>query len=172
MQAEPETGMIPPITCEGTAELGKVIETLSSQNLYRIHLVDHSNQLLGVVTLRDIIGCFVSEPQGYFDGYFGGSFKEIFGNQEESVAEYYAKWEGIGSMNCSRPVFMPATSGSSKVRMQWTGYGIPPQVALSALDDLRVSAILQFDMKNLCWCLGWWWPSRICTEQVLDNMSL
>ncbi len=76
MEQEPETGMLPPTTCENTAKLGDVIEMLAKKTLPRIHIVDKSNQLVGVVTLRDIIGCFVSEPKDYFDDYFGGVFKE------------------------------------------------------------------------------------------------
>ncbi|CAK9195329.1 unnamed protein product [Sphagnum troendelagicum] len=76
MEQEPETGMLPPTTCENTANLGDVIEMLAKKTLPRIHIVDKSNQLVGVVTLRDIIGCFVSEPKDYFDDYFGGVFKE------------------------------------------------------------------------------------------------
>lgn len=76
MEQEPETGMLPPTTCENTAKLGDVIEMLAKKTLPRIHIVDQSNQLVGVVTLRDIIGCFVSEPKDYFEDYFGGVFKE------------------------------------------------------------------------------------------------
>jgi len=63
MEQEPETGMLPPTTCEKTAKLGDVIEMLAKKTLPRIHIVDKSNQLVGVVTLCDIIRCFVSEPR-------------------------------------------------------------------------------------------------------------
>ncbi|KAH9548900.1 hypothetical protein CY35_11G111500 [Sphagnum magellanicum] len=84
-EIEPETGMLPPTTCENTAELGNVIDTLASKNLPRIHIVNKNNQLLGVVTLRDIIGCFVSEPKDYFDDYFGGVFKETLLQAEDAA---------------------------------------------------------------------------------------
>lgn len=77
-EVEAQTGTSPPVTCEKTDSLGKVIETLASKNLYRIYVVDETTRLMGVVTLRDLIGCFVSEPPGFFDGYFGGAFKEAF----------------------------------------------------------------------------------------------
>ncbi|CAK9215786.1 unnamed protein product, partial [Sphagnum troendelagicum] len=70
--APAETGLMPPITCEKTSKLGDVIETLSSKKIHRIYVVDKGSQVAGVITLRDIIGCFVSEPEGYFDNYFGG----------------------------------------------------------------------------------------------------
>jgi len=78
MEQEPETGMLPPTTCENTAKLGDVIEILAKKTLPQIPIVDKSNQLVGVVTLHDIIGCFVSEPKGYFEDYFGGVFKDTF----------------------------------------------------------------------------------------------
>ncbi|CAK9197873.1 unnamed protein product [Sphagnum jensenii] len=84
-EIEPETGMLPPTTCENTAELGNVIDTLASKKLPRIHIVNKNNQLVGVVTLRDIIGCFVSEPKDYFDDYFGGMFKETLLQAEDAA---------------------------------------------------------------------------------------
>lgn len=77
-EVEAQTGTSPPVTCAKTDSLGKVIETLASKNLYRIYVVDETTRLMGVITLRDIIACFVSEPPGFFDGYFGGAFKEAF----------------------------------------------------------------------------------------------
>jgi CBS domain-containing protein len=81
-EVEAQVGTTPPVTCEKTDLLGKVIETLASKNLYRIYVVDETTRLLGVITLRDIISCFVSEPPGFFDGYFGGAFKEAFEGSE------------------------------------------------------------------------------------------
>jgi CBS-domain-containing membrane protein len=80
---EAQTGTSPPVTCAKTDSLGKVIETLASKNQYRIYVVDETTRLMGVITLRDIIACFVSEPPGFFDGYFGGAFKEAFVDQSE-----------------------------------------------------------------------------------------
>lgn len=80
-EVEAQTGTIPPVTCVKTDSLGKVIESLASKNLYRIYVVDEMTRLLGVITLRDIIACFVSEPPGFFDGYFGGAFKDAFENK-------------------------------------------------------------------------------------------
>ncbi|KAG0576205.1 hypothetical protein M758_5G061500 [Ceratodon purpureus] len=82
-EVEAQTGTSPPVTCVKTDSLGKVVETLASKNLYRIYVVDETTRLMGVITLRDIIGCFVSEPPGFFDGYFGGAFKEAFDKSSE-----------------------------------------------------------------------------------------
>jgi len=76
MEEDPQTGMLHPTTCEKTAKLGDVIEILAKKTLSQIHIVDKSNQLVAGVTLRDIIGYFVSEPKDYFDDYIGGVFKE------------------------------------------------------------------------------------------------
>ena len=81
--AGPETGMIPALTCEKTEKLGDVIDQLSARSFHRIYITNNNNELAGVVTLRDIIGCFVSEPEGYFDNYFGGLFKETLTNSRE-----------------------------------------------------------------------------------------
>jgi len=78
LEVEPQAGLLPPVTCQKTDTIGQVINTLASKNLYRIYLVDETTRLLGVITLRDIIGCFVSEPVGYFDNYFGGAFEDLF----------------------------------------------------------------------------------------------
>eukprot|EP00850_Spirogloea_muscicola_P001234 SM000004S15104 [mRNA] locus=s4:1278219:1281347:- [translate_table: standard] len=62
----------PPITCLQTDTLADVIEKLVTNNIHRVHVVRDDNSLIGVVTLRDIISCFVSEPQDYFQGFLGG----------------------------------------------------------------------------------------------------
>jgi len=87
--AAPETGMLPALTCEKTATLGEVIGQLSAHNYHRIYVVENSVQLVGVVTLRDIIGCFVSEPQGYFNNYFGGTFKETLVHSLQRISALY-----------------------------------------------------------------------------------
>eukprot|EP00850_Spirogloea_muscicola_P008499 SM000045S16244 [mRNA] locus=s45:403433:406679:- [translate_table: standard] len=64
--------LLPPITCLQTDTLADVIERLVTKNIHRVHVVRDDNSLIGVVTLRDIISCFVSEPQDYFQGFLGG----------------------------------------------------------------------------------------------------
>lgn len=84
----PETGLMPALTCEKTTKLGTVIDQLSSKNFHRIYVVEKNTQLVGVITLRDIIGCFVSEPDGYFDNYFGGTFKDTLTHSIEKGPVY------------------------------------------------------------------------------------
>lgn len=64
-----------PITCTLGSTLGNVIHTLSSKSVHRIYVVDGNNgeEVIGVITLRDVISCFVFEPPHFFDNYFGPS---------------------------------------------------------------------------------------------------
>lgn len=89
--AAPETGMLPALTCERTTTLGDVIGQLAAHNYHRIYVVESSasQQLVGVVTLRDIIGCFVSEPDGYFTNYFGGTFRETLSHCLQPISALY-----------------------------------------------------------------------------------
>ncbi|EFJ31456.1 hypothetical protein SELMODRAFT_139940 [Selaginella moellendorffii] len=61
--------MMPPITCEESTSLGEVIDVLSTKGIHRIHIVDDKQRIVGVVTLRDIISCFVTEPDNYFNNF-------------------------------------------------------------------------------------------------------
>ncbi|XP_027907074.1 SNF1-related protein kinase regulatory subunit gamma-1-like [Vigna unguiculata] len=67
-----------PITCKLDSTLQSVIHTLASQSIHRIHVVDGQDELVGVITLRDVISCFVTEPPYHFDDYYGFAVKEIF----------------------------------------------------------------------------------------------
>ncbi|XP_047172866.1 SNF1-related protein kinase regulatory subunit gamma-1-like [Vigna umbellata] len=67
-----------PITCKPDSTLHSVIHTLASQSIHRIHVVDGQDELVGVITLRDVISCFVTEPPYHFDDYYGFAVKEIF----------------------------------------------------------------------------------------------
>lgn len=67
-----------PITCKPDSTLQSVIHTLASQSIHRIHVVDGQDELVGVITLRDVISCFVTEPPYHFDDYYGFAVKEIF----------------------------------------------------------------------------------------------
>ncbi|KAL6577824.1 SNF1-related protein kinase regulatory subunit gamma-1-like [Orobanche minor] len=69
---------ITPITCKPDSTLGSVIDTLASRGVHRIYVVgDGHNEVLGVITLRDVISCFINEPPNYFDDYFGFAAREI-----------------------------------------------------------------------------------------------
>ncbi|BBN17572.1 hypothetical protein MPTK1_7g15460 [Marchantia polymorpha subsp. ruderalis] len=66
----------PPLTCKTSATLIEVINSLARENAHRIYLVDDGSSISGVISIRDIISCFVSEPEGYFEKYFGGAFQD------------------------------------------------------------------------------------------------
>ncbi|XP_047959426.1 SNF1-related protein kinase regulatory subunit gamma-1-like [Salvia hispanica] len=70
--------IVTPITCQSSSTLGTVIDTLASRAVHRIYVVSgEGKQVLGVVTLRDVISCFITEPPNFFDDYFGFTAKEI-----------------------------------------------------------------------------------------------
>ncbi|KAI4302136.1 hypothetical protein MLD38_037920 [Melastoma candidum] len=69
--------MMPPITCKPDTTLGDVIHTLASRSVHRIYVVSGDDEVLGVITLRDVISCFVFEPSDYIDDYLGFSVKEM-----------------------------------------------------------------------------------------------
>lgn len=66
-----------PITCKPDSTLQGVIHTLSSQSIHRIYVVDGQDEVVGVITLRDVISCFVTEPPYHFDDYYGFAVKEM-----------------------------------------------------------------------------------------------
>lgn len=68
----------PPKTCKLETTLGSVINTLASSSIHRIYVVaGREDEVIGVVTLRDVISCFIFEPPNHFDSYFGFSAKEM-----------------------------------------------------------------------------------------------
>ncbi|KAG5226677.1 SNF1-related protein kinase regulatory [Salix suchowensis] len=67
----------PPITCKPDATLGSLVHALASKSVHRIHVVNQSEEVVGVITLRDVISCFVYEPPNHFDNYFSFSTKEM-----------------------------------------------------------------------------------------------
>lgn len=72
----------PPITHRPSVTLKEVIRTLASNNAHRTYLVDEESHIVGVVTIRDIISRFVTEPSGYFEDYFGGAVLETVNGVE------------------------------------------------------------------------------------------
>lgn len=76
-----ETGkMIPPITCKLNTYLGNVIHTLASKSVHRIYVVSEEEEVVGVITLRDVISCFIYEPPNYFEN-LRFSVKEMLSRQ-------------------------------------------------------------------------------------------
>ncbi|KAJ0971312.1 hypothetical protein J5N97_019271 [Dioscorea zingiberensis] len=65
------------VTCKSDDCLGIVIDRLASESSHRVYVVDgDDSELVGVVTLRDVISCFVYEPPGHFDAYFVFSMQD------------------------------------------------------------------------------------------------
>ncbi|KAG5522388.1 hypothetical protein RHGRI_034539 [Rhododendron griersonianum] len=69
--------VITPITCEPNSSLGTVIHTLASNSVHRIYIVEDGDEVVGVITLRDVISCFIYEPPNHFDNYFGFAVQEM-----------------------------------------------------------------------------------------------
>ncbi|XP_071695990.1 SNF1-related protein kinase regulatory subunit gamma-1-like [Rutidosis leptorrhynchoides] len=63
--SEENLKVITPITCKLGSTLGEVISVLSSKCVHRIYVVSDGNAVLGVITLRDVISCFITEPPNY-----------------------------------------------------------------------------------------------------------
>ncbi|KAL3511161.1 hypothetical protein ACH5RR_030562 [Cinchona calisaya] len=79
--ATPHTGkVIRPITCKPDETLGNVIHKLASHSVHRIYVVGDDNGVTGVITLRDVISCFIFEPPNFFDNYFGFAAQEMLGH--------------------------------------------------------------------------------------------
>lgn len=68
----------PMVTCKSDDRLGIVIDRLALASAHRVYVVDgDDSELVGVVTLRDVISCFVYEPPGHFDAYFVFAIKDM-----------------------------------------------------------------------------------------------
>ena len=63
----------PPPTCAPDTSLGSVIDSIASRITHRIYVVDGDLEVVGVVTLRDVISCFIHEPPGYCDIYLASA---------------------------------------------------------------------------------------------------
>ncbi|KAL2519405.1 SNF1-related protein kinase regulatory subunit gamma-1-like [Abeliophyllum distichum] len=69
--------IITPITCKPESTLSTVIDTLAIKSVHRIYVVGEENDVVGVITLRDVISCFITEPPNFFDNYFGFAAQEM-----------------------------------------------------------------------------------------------
>lgn len=69
--------VVPPTTCKRNSSFGDVIRILSSKSIHRIYVVSDEDEVVGVITLRDVISCFIFEPPNHFDDYFGFSVQEM-----------------------------------------------------------------------------------------------
>lgn len=69
---------VAPVTCAPDACLGSIIDSLASKSVHRIYVVEgDEKEVVGVITLRDVISCFIYEPPYHFDTYFGCAVKEL-----------------------------------------------------------------------------------------------
>lgn len=75
----------PPLTCAPDASLGTVIDSIASRITHRIYVVDGDFEVLGVVTLRDVISCFIYEPPGCCDNYLASAMEKLEGKGTGSV---------------------------------------------------------------------------------------
>ncbi|XP_021722956.1 SNF1-related protein kinase regulatory subunit gamma-1-like [Chenopodium quinoa] len=66
-----------PITCKTDTTLGDVIHSLASKSVHRIYVTVEEDEVVGVITLRDVISCFIYEPPNYYDDYLGYSAEEL-----------------------------------------------------------------------------------------------
>ncbi|XAR65161.1 hypothetical protein NMG60_11009174 [Bertholletia excelsa] len=70
--------VVKPITCKLNSTLGDVIHSLASNAVHRIYVVEgEEKEVIGVITLRDVISCFIYEPPNHFDDYFGFAVQEL-----------------------------------------------------------------------------------------------
>lgn len=66
--------VMPALTCKINSTLGEIIHSLASKSVHRLYVVsDEGDEVIGVITLRDVISCFIYEPPNYFDNYLSGS---------------------------------------------------------------------------------------------------
>lgn len=67
-----------PITCSLSSNLGNVIHILASKVVHRVYVVGaNGKEVVGVITLRDVISCFIFEPPNYFENYLGSARQEV-----------------------------------------------------------------------------------------------
>lgn len=79
--------MSPPVPCRSSSHLVDVIKKLKVSHIHRIYVTDDDHNLEGVLTLRDIIGIFVTEPAGYFGDFFGGVAPNVHPQAKQGIME-------------------------------------------------------------------------------------
>ncbi|EMS60148.1 SNF1-related protein kinase regulatory subunit gamma 1 [Triticum urartu] len=73
-----DNGLVkPPLTCAPDASMGSVIDSIGSRITHRIYVVDGDFEVVGVVTLRDVISCFIHEPPGFCDSYLASAMEKL-----------------------------------------------------------------------------------------------
>lgn len=74
--------LAPPFTCRLESTLGSVINSLASKSVHRIYVVAGDEEVVGVITLRDVISCFIFEPPNYLINHFGFSAEEMLNESQ------------------------------------------------------------------------------------------
>ncbi|GJQ95045.1 SNF1-related protein kinase regulatory subunit gamma-1-like protein [Tanacetum coccineum] len=80
--SEENMKVVSPITCKLGSTLGDVISTLSSNSVHRIYVVGDSNDVIGIITLRDVISCFITEPPNYSMEVHGYDVKDMLSKEK------------------------------------------------------------------------------------------
>lgn len=75
--------VVSPITCKLKSTLGEVISILSSKCVHRIYVVGDGNDVISIITLRDVISCFITEPPNYVMEFLGPAAKEMLSKGAE-----------------------------------------------------------------------------------------
>ncbi|XP_076907641.1 SNF1-related protein kinase regulatory subunit gamma-1-like [Bidens hawaiensis] len=75
---------VSPITCKLGFTLGEVISTLSTKCVHRIYVVSDANDVIGIITLRDVISCFITEPPNYIMEVHGAAVNELLSKEKSS----------------------------------------------------------------------------------------
>lgn len=80
--SEENMKVVSPITCKLGSTLGDVISTLSSNSVHRIYVIGDSNDVIGIITLRDVISCFITEPPNYSMEVHGYDVKDMLSKEK------------------------------------------------------------------------------------------
>ncbi|XP_076948353.1 SNF1-related protein kinase regulatory subunit gamma-1-like [Bidens hawaiensis] len=75
---------VSPIACKLGFTLGEVISALSTKCVHRIYVVGDANDVIGIITLRDVISCFITEPPNYIMEVHGAAVNELLSKDKSS----------------------------------------------------------------------------------------
>lgn len=76
----------PPLTCGPNDSLGSIIEKIASRYVHRIYVIEGTGpQVIGIITLRDIISCFITEPHDFLDSILRTTVKSFY--EEKPIEE-------------------------------------------------------------------------------------
>ncbi|KAL5722653.1 SNF1-related protein kinase regulatory subunit gamma-1-like [Ranunculus cassubicifolius] len=77
-----ESGKVSPmVKCRLDSSMRSIIESLAKEKVHRAYVVSGEEEcVVGVITLRDVISCFIMEPENHFNNYFGLAVQEMLSN--------------------------------------------------------------------------------------------